>query len=197
MTHTFHVPTVLPLELGGGWAPQPLRMQWNRVVSRCWELDTDSRRSLSWQSHYLNWAVSVAVGIVHIFVSIWLIDSFSTQVTNLHFLNIVQNFGVLFIFILFYFIPPPCHHMSHMDFMDSPPGCGWNVTDFWIWDAHEAQLRCSDEVDGDIWIWSTRRGLLKPKFYCTTQTMVTKGIVLFKEKPPWQYRESNEGPQYQ
>jgi hypothetical protein len=45
-----------------------------------------------------------------------------------------------------------------------PPGCGWSVTDFWGWDAHEARLRCPDEVDGDIWIWSTRR-VLKPKFY--------------------------------
>jgi hypothetical protein len=42
--------------------------------------------------------------------------------------------------------------------------CGQSVTDFWGWDAHEARLRCPDEVDGDIWIWSTRRGLI-PKFY--------------------------------
>jgi hypothetical protein len=56
------------------------------------------------------------------------------------------------------------HHMSLMDFAVSPPGCGRSVTDFWRWDAHEAQLRCPDEVDGDIWIWSTSRGL-KPKFY--------------------------------
>jgi hypothetical protein len=46
-----------------------------------------------------------------------------------------------------------------MDFVVSPPGCGRSVTDFWGWDAHEAQLRCPDEVDGDTWIWSTRRGL--------------------------------------
>jgi hypothetical protein len=44
--------------------------------------------------------------------------------------------------------------MSLMDFVVSPPGCGRNVTNFWGWDAHEAQLRCPDEVDGDIWIWS-------------------------------------------
>jgi hypothetical protein len=53
--------------------------------------------------------------------------------------------------------------MSLMDFVVSPPGCGRNVTDFWGWDAHEAQLRCPDEADGDIYILSTRRGL-KPKF---------------------------------
>jgi hypothetical protein len=59
-----------------------------------------------------------------------------------------------------------------MYFVVSPPGCGQSVTDFWGWDAHEVQLRCPDEVDGDIWMWSTRRGL-KPKFYQTTQTKVT------------------------
>ena len=36
-----------------------------------------------------------------------------------------------------------------MDFVVSPPGCGWSVTDFWGRDAHEAQLRCPNEVDGD------------------------------------------------
>jgi hypothetical protein len=37
--------------------------------------------------------------------------------------------------------------MSVMDFVVPPPGCDRNVTDFWGWDAHEAQLRCPDEVD--------------------------------------------------
>jgi hypothetical protein len=54
---------------------------------------------------------------------------------------------------------PQCHHMSLIDFVVSPPSYGRNVTFFWGWDAHEEQLRCPDEVDGDIWIWSTRRGL--------------------------------------
>jgi hypothetical protein len=52
-----------------------------------------------------------------------------------------------------YFFPSQFHHMSLMDFVVSPPGCGWSVTDFLGWDAHEAQLRFPDEVDGDIWIW--------------------------------------------
>jgi hypothetical protein len=55
--------------------------------------------------------------------------------------------------------PHVCHGLRGL-----PPGCCWSVTDFWGWDALEARLRCPDEVDGDIWIWSTRRGL-KPKFY--------------------------------
>jgi hypothetical protein len=38
-------------------------------------------------------------------------------------------------------------------------------------------------VDGDIWIWSTRRGL-KPKFYQTTQTMVTMAILPYQGKIP-------------
>jgi hypothetical protein len=37
--------------------------------------------------------------------------------------------------------------MSLMDFVASPPGYGRSVTAFWGWDAHEAQLRCPDEVD--------------------------------------------------
>jgi hypothetical protein len=79
--------------------------------------------------------------------------------------------------------------MSLMDFVVSPPGY---VTDFWGWDAHEVQLRCPDEVDGDVWIWSTKRGL-KPKFDQNTQTMVTMGILTFTEKSPWQNREPNPG----
>jgi hypothetical protein len=46
--------------------------------------------------------------------------------------------------------------MSLMDIVVSPPGCDRSVTDFWGWVTHEAQLRCGDEVDGDIWIWSGR-----------------------------------------
>jgi hypothetical protein len=37
--------------------------------------------------------------------------------------------------------------MSLKDFVVSPPSCGRSVTDFWGWDAHEAQLRCPDEYE--------------------------------------------------
>jgi hypothetical protein len=47
----------------------------------------------------------------------------------------------------------------YLNFGVPPPDCGRSVSDFWGWEAHEAQLRCPDEVDGDTWIWSTRRGL--------------------------------------
>ena len=44
--------------------------------------------------------------------------------------------------------------MSFVDFVVLPPGCGDSVTDFWGWDAHEAQLRCPDGVrlviEGDV-----------------------------------------------
>ena len=39
-----------------------------------------------------------------------------------------------------------CYHMSFVDFVVLPPGHGRSVTDFWGWDAHEAQLRCPDGV---------------------------------------------------
>ena len=67
-----------------------------------------------------------------------------------------------------------------VDFVVLPPGYGRSVTDFWGWDAHEAQLRCPDDVSGDIGVCSTRRAL-KPKFYQPTQTMVAAGILPFRE----------------
>ena len=39
----------------------------------------------------------------------------------------------------------PC---PFVDFVVLPPGHGRNVTDFWGLDAHEAQLRCPD----DVWV---------------------------------------------
>ena len=44
--------------------------------------------------------------------------------------------------------------MSFVDFVVLPPGHGRSVTDFWGWDAHEAQLRCPDGlwvvIEGDV-----------------------------------------------
>ena len=64
-----------------------------------------------------------------------------------------------------------------VDFVALPPG---NVTDFWVWDAQKAQLRCPDDVNGDIGGCSARRALI-PKFYQPTQTMVAAGILPFRE----------------
>jgi len=63
---------------------------------------------------------------------------------------------------MFFFYPMP--HTSFTDFVVFPPGHGRSVADFWGWDAHEAQLRCPDDVSGDIGGCSARRAL-KPKFY--------------------------------
>jgi len=62
------------------------------------------------------------------------------------------------------FFSPMPPHVLLVEFVVLPPGHGRNVTDFWGWDAHEAQLRCPDGVSGDIGGCSARRGL-KPKFY--------------------------------
>ena len=51
-----------------------------------------------------------------------------------------------------------------VDFVVLPPGYGSSVTDFREWDAHEVQLRCPNDVSGDIGGWSASRAL-KPKFY--------------------------------
>ena len=63
---------------------------------------------------------------------------------------------------LIFFNPKPPHVL--VDFVVLPPVHGSSVTDFWGWDSHEAQLRCSDDVSSDIGGWSVRRAL-KPKFY--------------------------------
>jgi len=70
--------------------------------------------------------------------------------------------------------------MSFTDFLVFPPRHGRSVTDFWGWDAHEARLRYPGGVSGDIGGCSARRAL-KPNFYSPTQTMVTAGILPFRE----------------
>ena len=71
------------------------------------------------------------------------------------------------------------------------PVCGDSVADFWGWDAHEARLRCPDDVSGDMQEDDIPGGALSLNLL-TTQTMVTTGIC--KEKFPWYNQESNPGP---
>jgi len=78
------------------------------------------------------------------------------------------------------YIYSPMRPRALVDFVVIPPGHGRSVTDFWSWDAHEAQLRCPDDVSCDIGGCSARR-VHKPKFYQRTQTMVTAGILPFRE----------------
>jgi len=47
----------------------------------------------------------------------------------------------------FLFSPMPPPHVL-VDFVVLPPGHVRSVTDFWGWDAHEAQLCCPD----DVWV---------------------------------------------
>ena len=68
-------------------------------------------------------------------------------------------------------------------FVVPPPGWGGSVTDFWGWDAHEAQLRCPDGVRGDIEGDEVLGGALSLDLL-TTQTMVTTGILPLQGKFP-------------
>ena len=70
------------------------------------------------------------------------------------------------------------------NFVIFPPGCGDSVADFWGWDAHEARLRCPDDVSGDMQEDEIPGGALSLNLL-TTQTMVTTGIFRCKEKFPW------------
>jgi len=63
---------------------------------------------------------------------------------------------------MFFFGPMTPHVL--VDFVVLPPGHDRGVTDFWDWDAHEAQLRCPDDVSGDRGRCIARRAL-KPKLY--------------------------------
>jgi hypothetical protein len=51
------------------------------------------------------------------------------------------------------FSPIPPHFFPH-------PGCGRNVTDFWGWGAHRAQLRCPDNASDDLFELGTPGGAL-------------------------------------
>ena len=62
-----------------------------------------------------------------------------------------------------------------MNFRGFPPGCGDSVADVWGWDAHEARLRCPDDVSGDMQEDEIQWGALSLNLL-TTQTMVTTRI---------------------
>ena len=70
-----------------------------------------------------------------------------------------------------------------MNFRGFPPGCGDSVADFWCLDAHEARLRCPDDVSGDMQEDEIPGGALSLN-PLTTKTMVTTGIFPCKGKIP-------------
>ena len=49
------------------------------------------------------------------------------------------------------------------NFRGFPPGCGDSVADFRSWDAHEARLRCPNDVSGDMQEDEIPGVALKPK----------------------------------
>ena len=70
-----------------------------------------------------------------------------------------------------------------MNFRGFSPGCGDIVADFWGWDAHEARLRCPDDVSGDMQEDEIPGGALSLNLL-TTQTMVTTGNLSLQGKIP-------------
>ena len=52
----------------------------------------------------------------------------------------------LWILLRMSFFSPNAITCPFVEFVVLPPGHGRSVTDFWGWDAHEAQLRCPDVV---------------------------------------------------
>ena len=70
-----------------------------------------------------------------------------------------------------------------MNFRGFPPGFGDSVDDFWGWDAHEARLRCPDDMSGDMQEDEIPGGALSLNLL-TTQTMVTTGNHSLQGKIP-------------
>ena len=70
---------------------------------------------------------------------------------------------------------------------------GDSVADFRGWDAHEARLRCPDDVNGDMLEDEVTGGALRLNVL-TTQTRVTTGIFPLQGKIPVVELESNPGP---
>jgi len=77
-------------------------------------------------------------------------------------------------------MPPPVL----MNFVVFPPGCGDSVADFWGWDAHEAQLRCPNDVSSDMYMKMRYQDGPLSLSLPTTQTMVTMGTFAYQEKFP-------------
>jgi hypothetical protein len=76
-----------------------------------------------------------------------------------------------------------------VDFVVLPPEHGSSVTNFWVCDAHEAQLRCPDDVSGDIGGCIAMRAL-KPNLARPWSLRESSPSVKF----PTVSQESNPGP---
>ena len=107
---------------------------------------------------------------------------FKCREWNLILLGTFANLQKVTIIFVMFFFPMPPHVL--MNFHGFPPGCGNSVADFWGWDAHEARLRCPDDVSGDMQEDEIPGGALSLNLL-TTQTMVTTGIFPCKEEFSW------------
>jgi hypothetical protein len=126
-------------------------------------------------------------------INVWRLLGDSLNITcNFLYFNLqvhVDIFSTLYVYIYF-FSPIPPHVPYGLRGLPSRlwPKCNrllrLSRRGGWLYMDMKWMVIYGYEVDGDIWIWSTRRGL-KHKLYWTTQTMVTMGIFSFKEKSPW------------
>jgi hypothetical protein len=140
-----------------------------------------SSQSHIWLSHMLHPGRLVTVSAIHqrvislteiIFTSMpsngqcHLADTKGNYVFSQRITTIIIHSEIYIYMYIYIYIPPPLPPHVHMNFAVPPPGCGRSVTDFWVWGAHRARLRCPDDVSEDtyVWMWSTRWDL-KPKFY--------------------------------
>jgi len=101
--------------------------------------------------------------LVHSLVSAQIILKLVEFSSDTYRFSALRKHNYLISFKFFFFLNP-MPHMSLTDFVVFPPGHGRSVTDFSGWDAHEARLRCPDDVSGDIGGCSARTAL-KPNFY--------------------------------
>ena len=94
-----------------------------------------------------------------------------------------QNLIFQPMYTIFFFtpMPPPVR----TNFLVFPPGCDDSIADFWSWGAHEARLRCPNDVIGDMYMKMRYQDGPLSLNLLTTQTMVTMGIFPYQKKFPW------------
>jgi hypothetical protein len=90
--------------------------------------------------------------------------------------------------------PPPMSPHVHLEFVAPRPGGGRCVTDVGGWGAHRAQLRCPDDVSGDMCERGVPGRALNPSSTSYPDHGRCGDLLLQKGKFPRQNRESNPGP---